>query len=258
MNTLAARGIRGFTGMLKSPRRRRRAAARNVELREVGDTGLFLASPMSLRHHRRGHPRGLRLLRHGRLMTDGRRARSLAADSSSAWRQGWPRPRVLAAQPGRPCGARRHLTTAPSRRDRHHGVLRERGWDRRPQHHLQNGIATENIHTRLHDDLARMRPDVLVVGGPRRIREAMRVTTTIPVLGLRPRVRSGHERIRQDAGAAGRQRERALDGLAGDRRQADPVRPRGDPGPQSSRGRVGRSDHRLQPQSRSRRRSVAG
>lgn len=46
VNTLAARGIRGFTGMLqhhaeKAPLRR------NVELREVGDTALFLASPLS-------------------------------------------------------------------------------------------------------------------------------------------------------------------------------------------------------------------
>jgi enoyl-[acyl-carrier protein] reductase I len=46
VNTLAARGIKGFTGMLKrhaeaSPLRR------NVELREVGDTALFLASSMS-------------------------------------------------------------------------------------------------------------------------------------------------------------------------------------------------------------------
>ncbi|MBM3221116.1 MAG: enoyl-ACP reductase [Candidatus Rokubacteria bacterium] len=46
VNTLAARGVKGFTGMLKhhaevAPLRR------NVELREVGDTALFLASPMS-------------------------------------------------------------------------------------------------------------------------------------------------------------------------------------------------------------------
>jgi len=46
VNTLAARGIRGFGGMLKhhaevAPLRR------NVELREVGDTALFLASPMA-------------------------------------------------------------------------------------------------------------------------------------------------------------------------------------------------------------------
>jgi enoyl-[acyl-carrier protein] reductase I len=46
VNTLAARGIRGFTGMLKhhaevAPLRR------NVELREVGDTALFLASRMA-------------------------------------------------------------------------------------------------------------------------------------------------------------------------------------------------------------------
>ncbi len=46
VNTLAARGIRGFTGILthnaeKAPLRR------NVELREVGDTALFLVSTMS-------------------------------------------------------------------------------------------------------------------------------------------------------------------------------------------------------------------
>ena len=46
MNTLAARGIRGFSAMLKhhaevAPLRR------NVELREVGDTALFLVSPMA-------------------------------------------------------------------------------------------------------------------------------------------------------------------------------------------------------------------
>lgn len=46
VNTLAARGIRGFTSILqhnaeKAPLRR------NVELREIGDTALFLASSMS-------------------------------------------------------------------------------------------------------------------------------------------------------------------------------------------------------------------
>ena len=46
VNTLAARGIKGFTGMLKhhaeaAPLRR------NVELREVGDAALFLASSMA-------------------------------------------------------------------------------------------------------------------------------------------------------------------------------------------------------------------
>ncbi|HVR42690.1 MAG TPA: enoyl-ACP reductase [Thermoanaerobaculia bacterium] len=45
VNTLAARGIKGFTGMMKvhaehAPLRR------NVELREIGDTALFLASRM--------------------------------------------------------------------------------------------------------------------------------------------------------------------------------------------------------------------
>ncbi len=46
VNTLAARGIRGFTGMLKH-HAEKAPLRRNVELREVGDTGLFLASPMS-------------------------------------------------------------------------------------------------------------------------------------------------------------------------------------------------------------------
>jgi enoyl-[acyl-carrier protein] reductase I len=46
VNTLAARGIRGFTDMLQhhaahAPLRR------NVDLREIGDTALFLASPMA-------------------------------------------------------------------------------------------------------------------------------------------------------------------------------------------------------------------
>lgn len=46
VNTLAARGVRGFGAMLqhyaqKAPLRR------NVELREIGDTALFLASPMA-------------------------------------------------------------------------------------------------------------------------------------------------------------------------------------------------------------------
>ena len=38
--------IRGFTGMLKH-HAEKAPLRRNVELREVGDTGLFLASPMS-------------------------------------------------------------------------------------------------------------------------------------------------------------------------------------------------------------------
>jgi enoyl-[acyl-carrier protein] reductase I len=46
VNTLAARGIRGFTGMLKH-HADRAPLRRNVELREVGDTALFLASPMA-------------------------------------------------------------------------------------------------------------------------------------------------------------------------------------------------------------------
>ena len=46
VNTLAARGIKGFTGMLKH-HAEKAPLRRNVELREVGDTGLFLASPMA-------------------------------------------------------------------------------------------------------------------------------------------------------------------------------------------------------------------
>jgi len=46
VNTLAARGIKGFTGMLKH-HAERAPLRRNVELEEIGNTALFLASPMS-------------------------------------------------------------------------------------------------------------------------------------------------------------------------------------------------------------------
>jgi len=46
VNTLAARGIAGFTTMLEN-HRNRAALKRNVELEEVGNTGLFLCSPLS-------------------------------------------------------------------------------------------------------------------------------------------------------------------------------------------------------------------
>jgi enoyl-[acyl-carrier protein] reductase I len=46
VNTLAARGIRGFTGMLKH-HTERAPLRRNVELAEIGNAALFLASPMS-------------------------------------------------------------------------------------------------------------------------------------------------------------------------------------------------------------------
>jgi enoyl-[acyl-carrier protein] reductase I len=46
VNTLAARGIIGFSGMLKH-HAEKAPLRRNVELREIGDTALFLASAMS-------------------------------------------------------------------------------------------------------------------------------------------------------------------------------------------------------------------
>jgi enoyl-[acyl-carrier protein] reductase I len=46
VNTLAARGIKGFTGMLKH-HADRAPLRRNVELEEVGNAGLFLLSPLS-------------------------------------------------------------------------------------------------------------------------------------------------------------------------------------------------------------------
>lgn len=46
VNTLAARGIKGFTGMLKH-HAERAPLRRNVELEEIGSTALFLLSPMS-------------------------------------------------------------------------------------------------------------------------------------------------------------------------------------------------------------------
>ena len=46
VNTLAARGIKGFTGMLKL-HAEKAPLRRNVELEEIGSAALFLASPMS-------------------------------------------------------------------------------------------------------------------------------------------------------------------------------------------------------------------
>jgi enoyl-[acyl-carrier protein] reductase I len=46
VNTLAARGIKGFTGMLKH-HAERAPLRRNVELEEIGNAAVFLASPMS-------------------------------------------------------------------------------------------------------------------------------------------------------------------------------------------------------------------
>ena len=46
VNTLAARGVRGFTDMLKY-HAERAPLRRNIELREIGDTAVFLASGMS-------------------------------------------------------------------------------------------------------------------------------------------------------------------------------------------------------------------
>ena len=46
VNTLAARGIKGFTGMLKH-HAERAPLRRNVELEEIGNAALFLVSPMS-------------------------------------------------------------------------------------------------------------------------------------------------------------------------------------------------------------------
>jgi enoyl-[acyl-carrier protein] reductase I len=46
VNTLAARGIKGFTTMMKE-HSDRAPMRRNVELREIGDTALFLASELS-------------------------------------------------------------------------------------------------------------------------------------------------------------------------------------------------------------------
>lgn len=46
VNTLAARGIKGFTGMLKH-HADKAPLRRNVDLEEIGNAALFLASPMS-------------------------------------------------------------------------------------------------------------------------------------------------------------------------------------------------------------------
>jgi putative tryptophan/tyrosine transport system substrate-binding protein len=92
-------------------------------------------------------------------------------------------PRGAPAQPTERTARVGIYTTAPSWRDSIAGVLRDRGWiEGRSIAFEWHGA--ENSHTRLGEDVARMPPDVLVLGGPLRIREAMRVTTTIPIIGL--------------------------------------------------------------------------
>jgi enoyl-[acyl-carrier protein] reductase I len=65
VNTLAARGIKGFTGMLKH-HAERAPLRRNVELDEIGSASLFLVSPMSSAITG-DHVRRLRLQRHRRV-----------------------------------------------------------------------------------------------------------------------------------------------------------------------------------------------
>jgi len=64
VTTLAARGIRGFTDMLKH-HAERAPLRRNVELREVGDAAVFLASRMASGITGGGALRRLRLQHHG-------------------------------------------------------------------------------------------------------------------------------------------------------------------------------------------------
>ena len=66
IKTLAARGIGDFSKILDAVTSRA-PLHRNVEQNEVGNTALFLASPLAQRHHGRNHLRRLRLQHHRHL-----------------------------------------------------------------------------------------------------------------------------------------------------------------------------------------------
>jgi putative ABC transport system substrate-binding protein len=92
-------------------------------------------------------------------------------------------PRGASAQPAERTARVSIYTAAPSWRDSIAGVLRERGWIE-GRSIAFDWHSAEDSYTHLGEHVARMPPDVIVLGGPLRIREAMRVTTTIPIIGL--------------------------------------------------------------------------
>jgi putative tryptophan/tyrosine transport system substrate-binding protein len=92
-------------------------------------------------------------------------------------------PRAIAAQSS---GRRPNVsvyTTDPAYRDAIKGVLQERGWveGRTISFEL---YPAEGAEANLAQNLAKTPADVLVVGGPSRIRAAMQATSTIPILAI--------------------------------------------------------------------------
>jgi putative tryptophan/tyrosine transport system substrate-binding protein len=93
-------------------------------------------------------------------------------------------PRSIAAQPaGRPPHVSIY-TTDPRYRDTIVDVLRERGWVEGRSISFEFDSA-EGAESRVSERLAKTATDVLVIGGPGRIRAAMhQATTTIPIVGI--------------------------------------------------------------------------
>jgi putative tryptophan/tyrosine transport system substrate-binding protein len=92
-------------------------------------------------------------------------------------------PRPTAAQPA---GRLPHVaiyTAAGSTRDATVEGLRERGWVVGRNLTLEWHSA-EGAEAKVGENLAKTPTDVLVVGGPPRIRAAMRATTTVPIIGI--------------------------------------------------------------------------
>lgn len=92
-------------------------------------------------------------------------------------------PRSLAAQP---TGRVAHVglyTTDAGYRDAIVGVLRERGWVEGRNISFAWHPA-EGAEAMVGEHLAKTPTDVLVMGGPPRIRAAMRATATIPIIGI--------------------------------------------------------------------------
>jgi len=92
-------------------------------------------------------------------------------------------PRSIAAQPaGRPPHVSIY-TTDLRYRDTIVDVLRERGWVEGRSISFEFDSA-EGAESRVSERLAKTATDVLVIGGPARIRAAMQATTTIPIVGI--------------------------------------------------------------------------
>ena len=203
---------------------------RNVELREVGRHRAVPGLADVVGDHRRGDPRGLRLLHHGRLMPAPAR-RCEARPRRDGVRAGTCRGRLVAQPPGA-AAAHQSSIRLQSRRGGTSivDVLRERGWVIGRHHRLRvvpgRGQPKPRSASTSRQDADRRARDGRAARGCRRR------------CGRRRPCRSWGLDLEADPVASGfvkthgpprRQRERGLDGRAGDRGQADPVPARGDP-----------------------------